>query len=110
MRAIDRDLAQLRLKRMEEAQWIPLPPLPDPAHFTPKYNLPLLKDYSLPVYPATYWTKWTKRTLEQVLPDRSWVSVPALRELAHRADFPHTSMLERVRSTLEGGADIECEG
>ena len=78
--------------------------------FVPKYKLPVLDNYASSRFPASYWTKWTKRTLEMLLPGSSRVSSSGLRDLANRADFSNTTMLNRVCKRLEDGARIGCEG
>ena len=99
----------MKIRRLNAQNW-ELPPLPEPVNFKPKYNLPHLDDYSKDRFPASYWSKWTKRTLDMVLPGSSWVSSDCLRELADRANFPHTKMLERVCNRLDKGANVGCEG
>ena len=76
-------------KLKEECSSMPLPPIPDQVKFSPRFNLPVLDDYNKSSFPESYWSKWTKRTLDMVLPGSSWVSSMALRDLAARANFPH---------------------
>lgn len=102
-------LIQHKRRKMEVSSK-PLPPLADPVAFGPKHKLPKLDDYSKRFFPASFWSKWTKRTLDMVLPGSSWISSAALRDLAARADFPHATMLDRVCHRLDNGANIGCEG
>ena len=87
-----------------------LPTEPGLVDFHPKHCLQKLEDYSLCVFPAQYWSKWKKRSLDMLLPGSSWVSAQGLRDLAERAQFPHYSMLDRVCERLENGAKVGCEG
>ena len=40
--------------------------------FIAKNNLPRLERYARQL-PTSYWNKWTKRTVEQLLPHKSWL-------------------------------------
>ena len=104
-----RDCLLVHKRRIEEARVSPLPPVPPLATFKLRFSLPLLKDYSSSVFPAIYWAKWIKRSLHAVLPGSSWVSSSALRDLARRANFQHTAMLDKVCKRLNEGAN-GCEG
>ena len=77
-----RDMLIRHKERKIEASMKSIPSLPKPVTFCPKFNLPKLSDYSKPSFPANYWSKWTKRTLDMMLPGSSWVSSTALRDLA----------------------------
>ena len=59
-----------------------LPKLPPLKVFKPKSgNLPILSEYTKKL-PAAYWSKWHKRTFDQVLPSKSWVDPLKLSQLA----------------------------
>jgi hypothetical protein len=101
---------EVHRSRFKEAATKEIPRIPEPARFEPKYDLPILEDYSLAKFPASYWSKWKKRSLNMLMPGSSWVSSEGLRDLAARANFPHTTMLNRVCDRLDNGANIGCEG
>ena len=86
-----------------------LPLIPPPVEFKAKFNLPKLKDYR-GSFPQTYWAKWRKRNIEEILPNKSWVSPTSLQNLAERAGYHDLSRLNRVMRRLEEGADIGCSG
>ena len=86
-----------------------IPPLPAPASFNPKFKLPTLSTYR-GEFKASYWAKWRKRTLTDVLPHKSWVSSSALRDMADRAGYQDIDRLGRVCHRLENGAEIGCRG
>ena len=87
----------------------PWPEMPPLSTFSPKHGLPKLGEYKKTL-PASYWAKWQKRTLEQVLPVKSWVDPDRVMELARKWDYRDTERLERVYKRLKGGADIGCKG
>ena len=93
-------------RHQQEKDLDPLPPL---KQFIPKMGLPKLKDYRRPPL-AKYWTSWPKRTFEQVLPSKSWVSSSKLRELALKYQYTDWDNLEKVCGRLDNGADIGCTG
>lgn len=97
-----------KIKR--EAANQPLKDLPPPVEATLKHKLPILQDYNKEKFPASFWSKWRKRSLDDLLPGSSWVEEKKLRELADKSEFPHTTMLERVCHRLREGAYIGCEG
>ena len=72
-------------------------------------GLPKLKDYRRPPL-AKFWNSWPKRTFEQVLPTKSWVSSRRLRELALKYQYTDWDNLEKVCERLDNGADIGCTG
>ena len=86
-----------------------LPPLPPIKEFVPKMNLQRLRDYQKPPL-AKFWTLWPKRTFEQALPTKSWVSSARLRELAVKYQYNDWAKLEKVCQRLDVGADIGCTG
>ena len=87
----------------------PLPKLPELKTFNPKMNLPKLDNYRANP-PVGYWRHWPKRTFEQMLPTKSWVSSEKLKELALNYSYSDWGRLERVCERLEHGADIGCTG
>ena len=85
-------------------------PAPPPlVTFRAEYNLPILDDYRGD-FPASYWAKWGKNSFASMMPGKSWVSSEALRDLASRAEFPHTDMLERVCNRMDNGAELGARG
>ena len=103
-----RRASKLDRKWWEQTQKI-LPPLPPSKEFVPKMNLQRLKDYRRPPL-AKFWTSWPKRTFEQALPSKSWVSSSKLRELAVKYQYNDWANLEKVCHRLDIGADIGCTG
>ena len=87
----------------------PIPPLPEPAVFKPKFRLPTLSTYR-GEFNASYWAKWKKRTLADVLPHKSWVSSSALRDMAYRVGYQDIDRLGRVCHRLDNGAEIGVRG
>ena len=87
----------------------PTPELPPLKEFKPKLGLPKLLSYKI-IPKANYWKSWPKKTFEQVLPSKSWVSSEKLRELACKYNLTDWARLERVVERLEYGADIGCHG
>ena len=85
------------------------PELPKLKEFTPKMNLPKLQSYKGNA-PLGYWKNWPKRTFEQMIPTKSWVSSAKLKELALNYNYSDWDRLERVCERLENGADIGCTG
>ena len=94
-----------RKRSWEEALGYPVPPLPPAVIFKPKYNLPVLGSYE-GVFKASYWAKWKKRPLKQLMTGVSWVSPTALRDLTVRAGLDDMSLVEKVCSRLELGARL----
>ena len=86
-----------------------LPKLPEPKQFKPKMALPTLGSYKGNA-PVSYWNCWPKRTFEQMLPTKSWVSSEKLKELALNYKYSDWGRLERVCHRLDNGADIGCVG
>ena len=86
-----------------------LPPLPPLKEFNPKMGLPKLENYNKTPL-ASFWTSWPKRTFEQALPTKSWVSGEKLRTLALKYQYSDWARLERVCDRLGPGADIGCTG
>ena len=86
-----------------------IPTIPLPAKFIPKYDLPVLEDYK-GKFPMTYWSKWKKRSLQDMLPHKSWVSSQKVKEMAARAGYQDIARLKRVTKRLEEGANIGCTG
>ena len=72
-------------------------------------NLPILGNYKK-ILPASYWLHWNKRTFEETLPSKSWVSGAKLRELCDLLGYKDQDRLHRVCQRLENGADIGCRG
>ena len=88
----------------------PLPMVPQLKTFKPKSkNLPILGKYPRKL-PAAYWAKWNKRTVDQVLPTKSWVDPGKLMKLAGTLGYQDSKRLDRVCKRLEQGADIGCRG
>ena len=83
--------------------------LPKLKEFKPKMGLPKLSSYKGNA-PVGYWKSWPKRTFEQMLPTKSWVSSTKLKELALNYSYSDWDRLERVCHRLENGADIGCTG
>ena len=100
--------SQLERKWLEQSKK-PLPPLPHAKEFVPKMGLLKLSNYrKLPR--AKFWTSWPKRTFEQALPSKSWVSSSRLKELAIKYKYNDWANLEKVCKRLDMGADIGCTG
>ena len=95
--------------RLREQARATLPPMPPQKKFSPKMGLPTLKDYRARPK-ASFWKAWPKRTFEQVLPPKSWVSDTRLRRLAKEYKYPKWEKLEQVCKRLKEGADIGCVG
>ena len=98
--------ARDRLTRVASSE---LPEMPSLKEFKAKMNLPKLATYK-GVAPVSYWSKWPKRTFEQMLPTKSWVSSDRLKELALDYKYSDWDRLERVCTRLDKGADIGCVG
>ena len=86
-----------------------LPEMPSPKVFKAKMNLPKLANYR-GTAPTSYWSKWPKRTFEQMLPTKSWVSSDKLKELALDYKYSDWERLEKVCQRIDKGADIGCTG
>ena len=101
-------LARKELIKSFEGRMLPkLPPL---KVFKPKSgNLPILSEYTKKL-PAAYWSKWHKRTFDQVLPSKSWVDPLKLSQLAEGLRYGDADRLQRVLKRLRDGADIGCRG
>lgn len=85
------------------------PEVPPLKKFKPKMGLPKLNNYGR-FPPAGYWNHWPKRTFEQTLPTKSWVSSTKLKELAIQYGYTDWARLERVVERLENNAHIGCKG
>ena len=57
-----------------------------------------------------YWSHWTKRTPESILPAKSWVCPGKLESLAIRLGYTNRDALEKVLERLKTGADLGCRG
>ena len=69
-------------KQMREQAQKGTPAVPALKEFRPKMGLPKLNNYGRSPH-AGYWNHWPKRTFEQQLPTKSWVSSTKLMELAN---------------------------
>ena len=85
------------------------PAVPALKEFRPKMGLPKLNNYAK-FPPAGYWNHWPKRTFEQTLPAKSWVSSTKLKELANQYGYTDWARLERVVERLNINAHIGCQG
>ena len=94
---------------MAEIRCKDTPKVPSLKEFRPKMGLPKLNGYKKPP-PANYWNHWPKRTFEQTLPTKSWVSGSKLKELAMQYNYTDWSRLERVVERLNNNARIGCHG
>ena len=94
---------------LEEQARKPIPERPTLKEFKPKMGLPRLDNYKHTA-PAKYWNYWPKRTFEQALPSKSWVSSSRLKELVERYGYTDWARLERAVDRLNNGADIGCQG
>ena len=94
---------------MAEIRCKDTPKVPSLKEFRPKMGLPKLNSYKKPP-PANYWNHWPKRTFEQTLPTKSWVSGSKLQELAMQYNYTDWSRLERVVERLNNNARIGCHG
>ena len=97
-----------------ERDWIhqtrmPLGPIPPLKEFRPKMQLVKLATYRKPPL-ASFWNKWPKRTFEQALPTKSWVSSDKIKQLALKYHYSNWARLERVCERLDNGANIGCTG
>ena len=86
-----------------------LPEMPSPKVFKAKMNLPKLANYRRTA-PTSYWSNWPKRTFEQMLPTKSWVSSDKLKELALDYKYSDWERLEKVCQRIDKGAYIGCTG
>ena len=84
-----------------------IPATTPPIEFVQKFNLPVLDNYR-GKFPMSYWCKWKKRTIEDLLPHKSWVSLSWVKDLAIRSGYQDVDRLNRVVSRLGKGADIGC--
>ena len=100
---------QLAMDMVTRVAQSKLPAMPSLKEFKPKMNLPKLSSYKDKA-PAGYWNSWPKRTFEQMLPTRSWVSSAKLKELALNYSYSDWARLEKVCERLDKGADIGCVG
>ena len=81
-----------------------LPCLPPKKKFTPKYNLPILEDYSVPA-PESFWEKFP---CNYVMPKPSLIDWKELECLAIKVNYPDKKLLSKVVSWLKEGAKIGC--
>ena len=96
--------------RWERAQEAAPPPAPPPKVFVPKFDIPVLKDYSEEVFPSEYWDAWPVFPLSEAKV-QSWVDVEALKGLCVKAGIPiDTGLAAEVLHDLEFGADIGARG
>ena len=94
------------LHRWEDFSSKPIPPLPPPKVFSPKFNLPILEDYRKDA-PSSYWDAFPKNFS---FPAKSFVNHVKLRELALDCGFKNLALLDLICTELEFGADIGCTG
>ena len=97
-------------RRLWEASQRPVPLRPKDKEFRPKYNLPVLKDYSAEVFPESFWSHWKKKSFRQWSDVKSWVDPEELRDLARRAGYPCQTTLDRVCLGIEFGFNTGASG
>ena len=83
-----------------------LPPLPPQTVFTPKYKLPVLKDYQKNA-PESFWTVFPKNLTGQ---GQSLVRSEKLQALANQVPSIDKTTLGLVLNDLRHGAKIGCSG
>ena len=83
-----------------------IPPLPSKKLFSPKYNLPVLEDYSKDA-PDSYWESFP---MNYKCPAKSLVNGDLLRELAIQYGYVDMEQLDKVCDWLKNGAEIGCKG
>ena len=74
--------------------------------FTPKFNLPILADYSKPA-PLWFWDHFPKN---YVCPAQSLINGDRLRELAMICKYPDQVKLDAITDRIKHGSAIGCEG
>ena len=74
--------------------------------FKPKYDLPVLEDYSSPA-PSWFWSLFPSNLVQ---PGVSMVDADKLRSLALNARYPDRRTLNKVYEDLKHGAKIGCTG
>ena len=84
----------------------PIPPLPPPKAFKPKYLLPRLPSYKSRPGPR-FWDDFPKNYLQ---PATSMVNHHVLKSLALETDFRDLNLLELICKDLRAGANIGCTG
>ena len=82
------------LKDLPEVVWVPKHPY-----------LEQLSDYSVPP-PESFWDNWPKNVIPNLADRSSWISAPALLELATELDYHRPLLVQWACSQLEVGADI----
>ena len=84
----------------------PLPALPPPKEFKPKFELPKLDSYSEPA-PEWYWEKFPSNLVQ---PATSLIDPEKLRLAAIASNFPDKTLLNQICLDIKVGADIGCRG
>ena len=83
-----------------------LPELPPPKIFKPKFELPILKDYSKAA-PKLFWTHFPSNLRK---PATSLVCHKRLKSFALEAGWRDLVLLEKICSDLRNGANLGCKG
>ena len=84
----------------------PVPELPNPKIFKPKYQLPVLDSY----YNNPGHLFWAKFPNNYSQPAKSLVDHVILRKLATETRFPNLPLLDVICKDLKYGASIGCKG
>ena len=84
----------------------PLPALPPPKAFKPKFNLPKLASYDTPA-PDSYWRLFPSNRLAT---SRSLIDPDKLKEAAIACNFPDKTLLNKIYLDVKLGAEIGCKG
>ena len=86
------------------------PPPPAQKVFTPKYPIPVLKDYEVDFYPPEYWSGWIRVPLtgSAIHP---WIDVPEFRRQLEQVGIDTTSdSVSMILNDLQFGATIGATG
>ena len=81
------------------------PALPPKKVFRSKFDLQQVQTYRKPPTEA-YWEDWPKLTYEEAIKVKSSIDPAKLEELANKADYPYSDLLEVVLRDVEEGTDI----